>query len=139
MARHLANKISLIALLGCFGLLVGCAKHVPLTAATTVPAAQATADLGHDKNGNTVVELSVKHLAKPENLSPPKSVYVVWIQPPGQSPVKKGQLQVNNNLEAKFRTPTTDKTFAIFVTAEDSANVEQPTGQEVLRSQVTGS
>lgn len=139
MSRHIATTISLIALLCCFGLLVGCAKHVPLTSATTVPAAQATADLSHDNNGNTIVVLSVKHLAKPQNLSPPKSVYVVWIQPPGQSPVKEGQLQVNSNLDAKFRAPTTDKTFAIFVTAEDSANVEQPRGQEVLRSQVTGS
>jgi hypothetical protein len=33
---------------------------------------------------------------------------------------KAGQLQVNSNLEAKVRTPTTYKAFDIFVTAEDN-------------------
>jgi hypothetical protein len=128
-----------ISLLTTCALLAGCAKRVPLTAATSVPAAAATADLTHDRNGNTIVELRVKHLAKPENLTPAKKVYVVWIQPTGSSPIKEGQLQVNNNLETRFRTPTTYKDFSIFLTAEDSAAVEQPTGQEVLRSQVTRS
>lgn len=141
MFRHFdkLTRFSLTALLGSLLLLAGCVKRVPLTAATTVPAAQATADLTHDHNGNTVVELKVKHLAEPQNLSPPAQVYVVWFQPPGQAPIKEGQLEVNHNLKAKFRAPTTFKTFTILVTAENSANVAQPTGQEVLRSQVTGS
>jgi hypothetical protein len=139
MSRQFDRHFVPVLLLTCLFLLVACGgKRVPLTASTTVPAATATADLHRDKNGNTVLELRVKHLAKPENLSPPKSVYVVWIQPTGSNPIKEGQLQVNNNLDAEFRAPTTYKEFAIFVTAEDNSTVQQPTGQEVLRSQVTG-
>jgi len=113
-------------------------KHVNLNPASSVPAASASATLSHDSNGNTIVDLKVKNLAKPENLTPPRSVYVVWIQPRGGNPIKEGELQVNNNLQGEFKAPTTYKSFDIFVTAENSANIEQPTGQEVLRQMVTG-
>lgn len=132
-------KIHLIFITALFFLVAGCAgKKIHLTPATSVPAATAVADVSHDDNGNTVVDLKVKHLAKPENLSPAKAVYMVWVQPPGAAPIKKGQLTVNDNLEAEFKTPTTYKSFEIFVTAEDSASVTRPTGQEVLRQQITG-
>jgi len=114
-----------------------CHKQVKLNPSPAVPAATATAELSHDDNGNTIVDLKVKHLAKPENLTPPRSVYVVWIQPRGSAPLKQGQLQVNSNLEAEFKTPTTYSSFDIFVTAEDSPMVTQPTGQEVLRQTVS--
>ncbi|MGA8618967.1 MAG: hypothetical protein WB660_10690 [Candidatus Sulfotelmatobacter sp.] len=45
---------------------------------------------------------------------------------------------MNDNLEGEFKAPTTYKTFDTFVTAEDSGDVTQPTGQEVLRQTVTG-
>ena len=112
-------------------------KQVKLNPASSVPAASATAQLTHDDNGNTIVDLKVKHLAKPGNLTPSRSVYVVWVQPRGGAPIKQGQLQVNSNLEGEFKSPTTYKTFEIFVTAEDSSEVTQPSGQEVLRQAVT--
>lgn len=115
-------------------------KQVKLNPSTSVPAATATAELTQDDNGNTIVDLKVKHLAKPENLTPPRSVYVVWIQPrdgSDGSPIKQGQLLVNSNLEGEFKSPTTYKAFDIFVTAEDSSSVTQPKGEEVLRQTVT--
>ena len=121
-----------------FFLTVGCEKQIHLTPATTVPAASAIADVSHDGNGNTIVDLKVKHLAKPENLTPSKAVYMVWIRPRGAAPIPQGQLKVNDNLEAEFRTPTTYKSFEIFVTAEDSASVSSPSGQEVLHQDITG-
>jgi hypothetical protein len=135
---NFANYLLLLAALAIVPTSACGKKHVNLNPATSVPAATATAELTHDDNGNTLVDLKVKHLAKPENLSPPRSVYVVWIQPSGATPIKQGQLQVNSNLEGEFKTPTTYKSFEIFVTAEDSAMVNQPTGQEVLRQRVSG-
>lgn len=113
-------------------------RHVTLNPSSSVPAASATAQLTQDKNGNTIVDLKVKHLAKPENLTPPRSVYVVWIQPSGSAPLKQGQLNVDSNLNGEFKSPTTYKSFDIFVTAEDSGSVTQPSGQEVLRQNVRG-
>ncbi len=131
-----ANSPILFAVLGSVLMLSVCAKHVHLTPATTVPAATATANITHDSNGNTVVTLDVKHLARPENLTPPASVYIVWVQPRDGAPIKQGQLQVNDDLSAHFRTPTTYKTFRLFVTAENSASVTSPSGQQVLSQEV---
>lgn len=137
MKIHNANTYLLI-LIAILGLVIsGCAnKQVRLNPAASVPAATGTAELTHDDNGNTIVNLKVKHLARPENLSPPRSVYVVWIEPSDGTPIKQGQLQVNSNLEGEFRSPTTYKTFEIFITAEDSSSVTQPRGEEVLRQSV---
>ncbi|HZQ23508.1 MAG TPA: hypothetical protein VFA89_12000 [Terriglobales bacterium] len=114
-------------------------KKVNMTPAASVPAANGNAVLTKDSNGNTVVDLKVQHLAKPQNLTPPKNVYVVWIQPRGGAATNEGELRVNDNLQAEFKTPTTYKTFDIFVTAEDNASATQPTGPEVLRQTVTAS
>jgi hypothetical protein len=133
------HRIYLVFIAALLFVVAGCGeKQVRLTPGTSVPAATAVAKVSQDDNGNTIVDLKVKHLAKPENLSPAKAVYMVWIQPQGAAPIKQGQLNVNDNLEAEFRTPTTYKSFEIFVTAEDSTSVTSPSGQEVLRQDITG-
>src|SRR5579884_1892808 len=131
-----ANNPAFLTIVGLL-FLTGCAKHVHLMPAISVPAATAKADLTHDSNGNTLISLDVKHLAKPENLTPPASVYVVWVQPRDAAPIKQGQLQVNDDLSAHFKTPTTYKTFRLFVTAEQSASVTSPSGQQVISQDVT--
>ncbi len=133
------RKTSLIFTAAFFFMLVACGgKQVHLNPAMSVPAATATATVSHDDNGNTVVDLKVKHLARPENLTPSKATYVVWIQPPGSPAIKQGELRVNDNLEAEFKAPTTYKTFQLFVTAENSTAVTIPSGQEVLRQEISG-
>lgn len=127
------------AFLAIFGLLLlstACAKHIHLTPATTVPAATAKADITHDSNGNTLIKLDVKHLARPENLTPPASVYIVWVQPRDGAAIKQGQLQVSDDLSAHFTSPTTYKTFKLFVTAEQSVSVTSPSGQQVLSQDI---
>jgi predicted small lipoprotein YifL len=132
-------KLYAAALLAVLMSCAACGKKVvKLNPDASVPAATATAHLTTDSNANTIIDLKVQHLAKPENLTPPKAVYLVWIQPRGRSPIKQGQLQLNDNLEGEFKSPTTYKSFDIFVTAEDSASATEPTGTEVLRQTVTG-
>jgi predicted small lipoprotein YifL len=111
----------------------GCGKKVPLTAAPTVPAAAGTLDVGSDQNGNTTFDLRVKHLAKPENLTPPASAYVVWVQPRGEALQNQGQLTVNGDLSGEFKGTTPSKNFDVIVTAENNPQVSAPTGQEVMR------
>ena len=125
--------IALAALLstGCGG------KKVTMIPAPTVPAATGMVNLGTDSNGNTQVDLKVEHLAKPRNLTPPKSTYVVWIQARDGRPENQGQLQVNDNLEGQFKTTTPLRTFDIFVTAEDGPSATSPTGSEVFHRTVS--
>jgi hypothetical protein len=107
-----------------------------MTAASTQPASQGVATLKHDKNGNLTVDLKVKHLANPQNLSPPKSTYIVWVQPTSGEVRKLGELRVNDKLEGEFKAPVPTANFQIFVTAEDGPTVTQPSGTEVLRQTV---
>ena len=129
----LAAALCLMFELGCGG-----PKKVDLNPSSSVPAAMGHAEITHDKNGNTVVDLKVHHLAKPENLSPPESVYVVWFQPPGQPAQNQGMLRVDKDLNGEFKTTTPLKNFDVFVTAEPGPTVTAPTGPEIMRQHVRG-
>lgn len=112
------------------------AKKFPLTADKAVPAARGQVDVGRDKNGNTKVELEVEHLAMPENLTPPRTMYVVWFQERGSEAMSQGALKPDKNLKARFKGVTPMKSFDVFVTAESDAMVKAPSGPEVLRGSV---
>lgn len=112
------------------------AKKFPMTAATIVPGARGVVDIDKDKNGNTRVNMDVQFLAKPESLTPPASVYIVWLQEKDGSPDNQGQLRVDKKLKANFKTVTPAKSFDLFVTAERDSAIKSPTGAEVLRAAI---
>jgi hypothetical protein len=132
MKRCIASlAIGLLALTS-----VATAKKYPLTADKSVPAARGQVDVGRDKNGNTRVEIEVEHLAAPENLTPPRTAYVVWFQERGSEPLNQGALKPNKSLKANFKSITPLKSFDVFVSAESDPNTKSPSGSEVLRASV---
>ena len=90
----------------------------------------------NDRNGNTGVNVEVKHMAAPQSLTPAKTTYVVWIQPRGKDPEVLGLLRVNDELEGSLRAATTYKDFDIFITAEDSVKPSSPSSMVVLKGAV---
>ena len=112
-------------------LLAGTSK---LQSSSIVPGAAGEVKTGKDKNGNTKLTVQVKHLANPSLLTPPKSIYLVWIQQSGGPPESQGVLKVNKNLEGKFETSTPDKHFDLWITAETDPSIKTPAGPEVLRA-----
>jgi hypothetical protein len=127
-----------VSILVAASLTVASASHkYKLNPSTIVPAATGEIDVDKDRNGNTALDLKVKHLAKPENLTPPQTAYVVWIQSQGGNPENQGQLKVNDNLEGEFKAVTPYKSFQIFITGETNPNATTPSGPEVLRQQIT--
>ena len=74
--------------------------------------------MGHDKNGYTKVEVEVEHLATPENLTPPRTAYVVWFKEHDAEPLNQGLLKPGKDLKATFRSVTPLKTFDVVITAE---------------------
>jgi hypothetical protein len=106
--------------------LAGCGSAVHLTNSPFVPGATGEVKLGTDDNNNTTVEIKVQHLAKPEQLTPKKSVYVVWIEGYEQKPVNAGQLVVDDDLEGTFTTQTPYQYFKMFITAEEIPTVSEP-------------
>ncbi len=117
--------------------LIYAAKKFQLTASSIVPAASGFVEIGKDHNGNTEVQLRVKNLARPENLTPSQASYVIWLQAKDSPPENEGELKVNGKLEGAFRTVTPRKNFDLFVTGENDAKVKEPSGPEVLRTTIS--
>ena len=86
-----------------------------MIAASIVPAAKGSVEIGKDRNGNTVIKLKVKDLASPQNLSPSQTQYVVWLQGKDSGPEKQGELKVNGKLDGSFETVTPRRSFELFV------------------------
>lgn len=128
---------SAITLAVVFATVAYAAKKFPLTAASIVPAAKGSVEVGKDGNGNTELKLKVEHLANPTSLSPSQANYIVWLQEKGSGPENQGELKVNGKLEGSFRTVTPRKNFELFVTGENDGTVKSPAGPEVLRTTVS--
>ena len=115
---------------------VAVASDVRMIADPTVPAATGKAHLDKDRNGNLQLKLEVEHLAKPGALTPAKQNYVVWIQPRGKDVQNMGALKVNDNLKGSFEGTVPREDFEVFITAEDNATAEMPSGPKLLRAEV---
>jgi len=129
------TKVGLVVVL-LMGMLpwVMSAKTFRLQNSSIVPGAAGEVKTAKDKNGNTKFTVQVKHLANPTSLTPPKSIYIIWIQQGGAAPESQGVLKVDKNLEGKFETATPDKRFDLWITAESDSSVKAPSGPEVLRA-----
>jgi hypothetical protein len=78
--------------------------------------------------------LKVEHLATPENLTPPRTAYVVWFQERGGEPLNQGVLKPGKDLKATFRSVTPLKVFDVFITGESDPNTKLPGEPEVMRT-----
>ncbi len=119
--------------------LASCARKIRFDTSSVVPAAQGSVKLKTDKNNNYSIQIDVKHLAEPTRLTPPKSVYVTWIETDGKSPQNIGQLKtssglIGSTLKASLEAISPFKPTRIFVTAEDQANIEYPSSYIVLNT-----
>ncbi len=107
-----------------------------LTNTGVAPAAEGKVTTDKDRNGNTGVEIEVKHMATPQSLTPGKQTYLVWVQPRGKDPELLGALRVNENLEGSLKAATTYKGFDVLITAEDSVKADTPSSMVVLKGSV---
>ena len=112
-------------------------KRETLTVSRTIPGASAYANVGHDKNGNTTVDLHVKFLPNPSSLTPAETNYVVWVQPRGHAPQNKGKLRVNSSHSGSIVLRSAFRDFNVFITAEASVQVTRPSGQQLVYGRIT--
>ena len=116
---------------------LGSGKEYRMTAEPQVPAASGSVKVTRDKdNGNTAFDIKVHHLALPASLTPPASVYLVWVQPRDAAAVKQGALRVDKDLKGEFKSVTVSKEFDLFITAEQTENVAAPSGTKVLQAHI---
>jgi len=115
---------------------LGCSQKVAFRETPDAPAALGQAKVSTDGNNNTRIALNIEHLAPPQNLTPPKSVYVVWAEAPEGKTANLGQIVVGNDRSASFQAVTPLKIFRILITAEDRALAQSPSQQVVLTTDV---
>lgn len=115
----------------------GGGHQVRMMAGTATPGAQATITVKTSNNRNTELDVKARNLAGPSSLSPAENVYVVWIEPPGQPAQNEGQLRVGHNEQGELHTETPYKRFQVFITAEQNAQVQMPTGPRVLSADIS--
>lgn len=125
------KTIALAAILLLTGL-YGCATQAPIMSTSMTPAASGEVKVTTDANNNTQIQLKVLHLAPPQNLQPPRSVYVVWVETTDNKRFNLGQLRLDKDLEGKISGITPFKAIRLIVTAEDFPTVSEPSQTVVL-------
>jgi hypothetical protein len=111
------------------------AKH-PMTASIENTSGQGTLEAKRGDNGNTDIEVLVKHLSSPSKIASDASVYVVWLQPLNAEIQNLGALKVDENLAGTFNTTTPHRSFKLSITPEPSARMSEPSHDAVFTSEV---
>jgi hypothetical protein len=136
--RRLSSWWLLLVVVG--PVVAGCAgpSQVRLTGNPDIPGAEGIVTTSTTDNGNTKLDISVKHLAPPERVEPGASVFMVWVRglESGAQAVSQGALVVNSDLSGQIVTVTPLRSFELFVTPESSQSVTAPTGKTLLSARI---
>ncbi len=76
----------------------------------------------------------MKHLAPPQNLQPPMSMYIAWVETPDGQVFNAGRLKLNDNLEGEVRIVTPYPRFRVVVSAENDPLAAGPSYYRVLET-----
>jgi len=118
------------------GMQLGCNSTQDMRSGYGVPASEGTVNATEGENGNTNLEIKVKHLAQPSLVASDATVYVVWVQPRDAARQNVGALTLNDNLEGSLKTVTPHRQFTLTVTPEASGQLDQPRHQPVFTAEV---
>lgn len=129
---HLAIVIILLAFT-----FMSCSKKLHFENSVVLPQAQGTVKIKQDKNNNYSIDIDIEYLAESNRLTPPKAMYVVWVETESNGLKNVGQINsrsglLGGKLKASTDTRVPFKPTRVFITAEDVANGSAPAGQTVL-------
>lgn len=130
--------IALLIVAGLGTVSCGGPRELQLTSSSDIPAAQSSVKVSTSDNGNTRIDLEVKHLAPPERVNPGATVYVVWARgnEAGARSQNLGALKVDDNLNGTITAVTPLRSFELYITAEPSQMTAIPTGSTLLYTTV---
>jgi hypothetical protein len=138
--RVLTAGLAIAVLGGCGAMnrMRGGGTEFPMTTSPDIPAAKGNVSVNTQDDGQQKFRLRVKHLAPVENLGQQAASYVVWLRPAAgdQRPLNLGVLTVKDDRSADFQGTTPFREFDIFVTAESSPRVTQPSQTPMLRASI---
>lgn len=117
-----------------------CGRKLTFETSPVVPAAHGKVKIKKDNNNNYIITVNVVNLADSKNLTPPKNVYVVWMESTSNRAKNIGQINtssglLSSTLKGELKATATTKPNRIFITAEDDGNIQFPGTQMVLRTE----
>jgi hypothetical protein len=117
----------------------GCSQKITFLNSAIVPAAEGSVSIKPDNNNNYSIDLTVDRLADPSRLTPPKNVYVVWMETTQSGVQNIGQLKTSTkgfskSLTSSLKTVTPHKPTGFFITAEDDAVGNYPGLTVILKT-----
>jgi hypothetical protein len=117
--------------------LSSCTTKVNFLKSSVVPAAKGSVKVTKDGNNNYKIKVQISNLAESTQLSPPKSVYVVWLMSEDKAIKNIGQIVsgagfMSKNLKAGFETISSIKPSKIFLTAENDPGLQYPFSEVVI-------
>ena len=131
--KHM-NEKRLLYLLILTIFLGGCSQKITFKKSRMVPAAELNVKIDQAPTHNYNIELNVENLALPQDLTPAKNTYVVWIVS-SKGSFNVGQLVTDKNLKGTLSTITPYKPTSIIITAEEDPEVTYPGMQVALTSE----
>jgi hypothetical protein len=135
--NFIGKKVLLMSIMAF--LFSACAQKITFLNSAVVPSAEGTVAIKKGNNNNYNIDLNVKRLAEPGRLTPPKTVYVVWMETAERGVQNIGQLSTStstfsNMLSSSLKTVSPHKPTGFFITAEDDAKGNYPGMTVVLKT-----
>ena len=120
----------------------GCGASGPRTivmrTSHDVPSAEGTIKASSADNGNTALEVEVRHMASPEKVATGATTYVLWARAAGAAVAQNlGALQVDGDLRGTLKTVTPLRSFDVFITAEASPTAMAPINKQLLTASIS--
>lgn len=136
---HIVRGNLLLVLMTISGLLVfdSCAKKIYFQSLGSVSTAHGIVKVKRDHNRNYRIRIHITNLVKPEDLHPPRLVYVVWMTTQSGEPKNIGKIKTHarifsKKLRASFKTVSPFEPVRVFITAENDSHIKIPGVQVVL-------
>jgi hypothetical protein len=135
------NLIGINVLLICVLTLLfaACSEKVVFLNSAVVPAAEGSVSIKKGNNDNYNIDLYVKNLADPSRLTPPRAVYVVWMETAQSGVQNIGQLKTGTHglsqmMSSSLETVSPHQPTGFIITAEDDAIGSYPGITVVLKT-----
>jgi hypothetical protein len=101
-----------------------CARKMAFQTSTVVPAAEGFVKVKKDDNNNYNIELNIQRLAESKRLTPPKELYIFWMESEDNGIKNLGRVNTSSGLfsstlKSSLKTVTPLKPKRFFITAED--------------------
>lgn len=131
--------VTIIAIALSTFILSSCSQKMTFGTSQVVPAATGSVKIKKTNNDNYQVDIKTTHLAKPEQLTPPRNVYVVWMRTEDNTVRNIGKIKsssglLSKTLKGELEATSTSKPTSFFITAENDGNIQYPGNEVILQT-----